>query len=161
MSNELGPTPSVGLIEGAASRQSGVLKDTLRELLRGRRLGHALRALNQRSASISAEFSEVLKWLKTLVPDRERKPRLSQLGQLWIAYNDARNMIALGDPAVRVLGRGVGNEARLPMVGAPGATEGDLVASMLGCVLEWAARMAEQDGVSVEEWMRRRVEVSV
>jgi hypothetical protein len=72
------------------------LEDTLKKLLEGQRIGHALRPLAERSSRLAEELSEPLKSLH-----ENCKVDLGNLADLWTSHNDARNMILLGDPAVK------------------------------------------------------------
>ena len=76
------------------------LEDTLKRLQSGDRLGHAMRSLNRRTSSLSAQLHEVLGWLR-----QGEKVNLTHLGRLWLAFHDARNFIVLGDPAVYLRGQ--------------------------------------------------------
>lgn len=76
------------------------LEDAVTQLLRGQRLGHALRPLTRRYSQLASRLAQML--------DVKRiggHPDLHQLGFYWTAVNDARNFVILGDPAVYLLGR--------------------------------------------------------
>ena len=77
------------------SAQLQVYESTLGEILRGSRVGAALEYFGQRYAEIGAALSSAM---EPVVGDASTD--LSLL-KLWIAHNDARSFILLGDPAVR------------------------------------------------------------
>jgi hypothetical protein len=70
-------------------------RDVIARVLRGERIGQATDAFNTRWAALSTELS-----------DRQNQggeeADASELASLWIARDDARNYIILGDPAVRL-----------------------------------------------------------
>lgn len=70
-------------------------RDVIARILRGERIGQATDAFNTRWAALSTELSE-----RQNDSDEEADP--SELASLWIARDDARNYIILGDPAVRL-----------------------------------------------------------
>jgi hypothetical protein len=72
-------------------------RDVLGRLLRGERIGQATDMFNMRWAAISTELSE----MQADLAHGEDVP-LKKLGNLWIARDDARNFIVIGDPAVRL-----------------------------------------------------------
>lgn len=71
--------------------------ETVDRLLEGGPLGWALEPLNQRSSDLSVALGELLKeaFLGGTLD-------LDALAELWIASQDARNYMILGDPAVRL-----------------------------------------------------------
>lgn len=74
-------------------------EDMLNQLLRGQRLGHAMRPLNRRYSQLASRLAQML--------DQQRigaQQDLTWLGFYWTAVNDARNFIILGDPAVYLRG---------------------------------------------------------
>jgi hypothetical protein len=72
-------------------------RDVMDRLLRGDRLGQATDQFDVRRAALSTELTEVLRDLE------HGKQILDQdIVNLWIARNDARNYVVLGDPAVRL-----------------------------------------------------------
>lgn len=81
-----------------------VFESTLTSILDGKRVGHALEHFNLRYAELSADLSARLE--EMLCYDAECPD--SELAQLWIACNDARNYAIAGDPAVRLPGRARG-----------------------------------------------------
>jgi hypothetical protein len=71
-------------------------RDVLGRLMRGDRLGLATDEFNMRWAALSAELADALRGRGFGdVSDRE-------LASRWVARDDARNYVALGDPAVRL-----------------------------------------------------------
>ncbi len=75
----------------------GAFRDALRPLMNGSRVGFALEAMNIRFAEIATALTketEDIKFGKT--PDEEN------MAQMWIAHNDARSYIIVGDPAARL-----------------------------------------------------------
>jgi hypothetical protein len=72
-------------------------RDVIGRLLRGERIGQATDMFNIRWAAIATELSDAQADLArgADVPTRT-------LGNLWVARDDARNFMVLGDPAVRL-----------------------------------------------------------
>ena len=70
-------------------------RDVLGRMLRGDRLGQATDQFNQRWATLSTELAETL---HQMVLGRKVDPYT--LANRWIARDDARNYLLLGDPAV-------------------------------------------------------------
>jgi hypothetical protein len=66
-------------------------------LLRGERIGQATDMFNIRWAAISTELSDLQ---NDIAKGENVLPR--RLGNLWVARDDARNFMILGDPAVRL-----------------------------------------------------------
>jgi hypothetical protein len=81
-----------------------VFESTLAGILDGRRVGHALEHFNLRYAELSSDLGARIE--EVLCYDAECPD--SELAQLWIACNDARNYAIAGDPAVRLPGRARG-----------------------------------------------------
>ncbi len=83
-------------------------RDPLVRLLRGERAGHAMDAFDQRWSTLSAQLLDQMN-RRSAVPGSVTPARLANL---WVARDDARNYILLGDPAVRLRrpdpSRGVG-----------------------------------------------------
>ncbi len=109
------------------------LEDSIKQLLSGERLGHALRPLYRRYAFLAASLSNLL--------DKARHgadidPK--RLGINWTAVNDARNFIILGDPAVYLLGQ---------------RSETSHVVRLNSEIWAQASQRAIQAGMSVEEWI--------
>jgi hypothetical protein len=80
----------------AGSQLQG-FRDVIARILRGDRLGLATDQFDVRRAALSYELTDLQKDLEfgKHIPDR-------QMVNLWIARNDARNYVVLGDPAVRL-----------------------------------------------------------
>jgi hypothetical protein len=81
------------------------LDDVLYRLLRGDRLGHALRPLCRRYTALAAALAKDLELLKNrpeLAISAKAKERLAFK---WTVHNDARNFVILGDPAIYLLGK--------------------------------------------------------
>lgn len=72
-------------------------RDVIARLLRGERIGQGTDSFNIRWAALSTNLAEVQNniQLGADVP-------LGVLGRMWVARDDARNFIVLGDPAVRL-----------------------------------------------------------
>lgn len=72
-------------------------RDVIGRILRGDRLGQATDQFDVRRAALSAELIDLRRDLENgrQIPDY-------QIADLWIARNDARNYVILGDPAVRL-----------------------------------------------------------
>jgi hypothetical protein len=87
-----------------AGRQSAAVDSAIRELLAGRRVGHAMEYFGSRLGELSSDLTEEIK------DRRARRPRPeadtleedAALAGMWTAYNDARSYVVLGDPAVRL-----------------------------------------------------------
>lgn len=72
-------------------------RDVLSRLLIGERIGQATDSFNMRWAALSTSLSEL-----QLDASRGADVSTRQLGRLWVARDDARNFMVLGDPAVRL-----------------------------------------------------------
>jgi len=72
-------------------------RDVIGRLLRGERIGQATDAFNIRWAALSTQLADLHVELQ-----RGADVPLKSLGQLWVARDDARNFMVLGDPAVRL-----------------------------------------------------------
>ena len=77
--------------------QTQGFRDVIGRLLRGERIGQATDVFNTRWAALSAQLAETHLDLKhgADIP-------LKTLGRMWVARDDARNFMILGDPAVRL-----------------------------------------------------------
>ena len=87
----------VSFLGDRGSSQSQGFRDVIGRLLRGMRIGNAADEFNKRWAALSAELSE--RHLQLL---NGIDVSLTTLGRLWVARDDARNFLVLGDPAVRI-----------------------------------------------------------
>ena len=72
-------------------------RDVLTRLMRGDRIGQAVDQFNLRWAALTTELAEVLDDINHNVD-----VPLEKLASMWVARDDARNYIVLGDPAVRL-----------------------------------------------------------
>jgi hypothetical protein len=81
-----------------AQKHLDVFESMLDALLAGKRLGHAMEPFNVRYAELAADLSERIEQIQL---DDETYDD-SELAQLWISSNDARNYAVIGDPAVRL-----------------------------------------------------------
>lgn len=79
------------------SAQLQVYESTLGEILRGARVGAAMEYFGQRYAEIGAVLSSAME------PVVGSASTDLSLLKLWIANNDARSFVLLGDPAVRLV----------------------------------------------------------
>jgi hypothetical protein len=77
--------------------QTQGFRDVIGRLLRGERIGQATDVFNNRWAALSVQLSET-----HLDLQRGADISLKTLGRMWIARDDARNFMILGDPAVRL-----------------------------------------------------------
>ncbi|MCP4549471.1 MAG: protein kinase [bacterium] len=75
------------------------LENSLKQLLKGQRVGHAMRTLYRRYTALAAQLVEPLERIRS---DKEISTK--SLAMMWAALNDARNFIIIGDPCVRPLG---------------------------------------------------------
>ncbi|MCH9647429.1 MAG: hypothetical protein K0U98_04265 [Deltaproteobacteria bacterium] len=76
------------------------LEDSLKQLFRGHRIGHALRPLHRRYTALAAHLTDPLDHLR-----RGESPDPRRLALQWTAHHDARNFVLLGDPATYLLGQ--------------------------------------------------------
>jgi hypothetical protein len=77
--------------------QAQLLRLPLEHLLSGHRVGLAMEPLNQQWSSLAAQLGVLLGG-----GAGEPRPRLPAIANLYIARDDARNYIVLGDPAARL-----------------------------------------------------------
>lgn len=87
--------------EGLESRRREhieVFASTLDRLLAGYSVGAGLDFFNMRYAAIATELA----YLYDHIGDPPALDDVYRLAELWTAHNDARNVIVLGDPAVRL-----------------------------------------------------------
>ena len=76
-----------------------VFRNTLRRLLAGHTVGWAMEYFNHTHAALATELSnlwESQQFLEAVNPE--------WFSELWMAHNDARNFVILGDPAVKLAG---------------------------------------------------------
>ncbi|MGE8367694.1 C25 family cysteine peptidase [Cupriavidus sp.] len=80
-----------------ADPQTQGFRDVIGSLLRGERVGQATDRFNIRWAALSTELAELLR-------DRSAGAAVSdtEIALRWVARDDARNYVVLGDPAVRL-----------------------------------------------------------
>jgi hypothetical protein len=86
---------------GHQAAQLGYLESTLQKLMAGHRVGAAMESVNQRYAEVATEWAEEEEEARAMKAEGSEMDR-SALNALWIAKNDARNYIVVGDPAVRI-----------------------------------------------------------
>jgi hypothetical protein len=79
-----------------------VFESMLDGLLAGRRLGYAMEAFNLRYAELAADLSERIDHIQLYQDSYDD----SEIAHMWIYNNDARNLVVLGDPAVRLVNTG-------------------------------------------------------
>ena len=115
------------------------LEDSLGLMLRGHRLGHALRPLNRRYSQLASRLANLLDLARMGEPD------LRQLGFYWTAVNDARNLIVLGDPAVYLRGQ----------------REPEVTLRLERAVLGRLERQAFQARVDVETWISKWIRENI
>lgn len=76
--------------------QTTGMREVLDLILMGRRVGNAMDRFNMRWAALGAPLADAMR-------DFERGTMTArQLAKLWIARDDARNYVVIGDPAVRL-----------------------------------------------------------
>ena len=110
-----GLTASYRWLHGpSATEAARSFSDMLVRILRGQRLGHAMRPMARRASNISSHF---LPYLRTWVYDPEIDYREIELQ--WKAWIDARNFVLLGDPAARSLEDRVANPSTGPTSDLP------------------------------------------
>jgi hypothetical protein len=77
--------------------QTQGFRDVIGKLMRGERIGQATDVFNTRWAALSAQLAET-----QLDLTHGAEIPLKTLGRMWVARDDARNFMILGDPAVRL-----------------------------------------------------------
>jgi hypothetical protein len=80
-----------------AGAQVQGFRDVMGRLLRGERLGQATDQFDVRKAALSFELADVRRNANYGARVSDKK-----LASLWVARNDARDYVVLGDPAVRL-----------------------------------------------------------
>lgn len=134
--------------EGRSITASRSLIDSLKMLLKGDRLGHALRPLVRRYSNLAAQLVEPMEQVRNGYETDEET-----LGMQWTAHNDARNFILLGDPAVYLLGKRCWHEREERAQPGSMRLDPDL--------LRQVEEKARAVGMGVEEWvsevLRRRL----
>jgi hypothetical protein len=85
-----------------------VFESALAGILAGKRVGHALEHFNIRYAELASDLSARIEAIQ--LHDEEYED--SELAQMWIFQNDARNYAIVGDPAVRIPAPGEEERAR-------------------------------------------------
>lgn len=80
----------------ANNPQNAGLRDVLRRLLKGQRVGLATDQFNLRWAATAVQLSDALR------DPTATTLRTAEVARLWVQRDDARNYVVLGDPAVRV-----------------------------------------------------------
>ena len=83
--------------EDKAGTQTQGFRDVIGRLLRGERIGQATDVFNTRWAALSVQLAET-----QLALQHGADVSLKALGRMWVARDDARNFMILGDPAVRL-----------------------------------------------------------
>ncbi len=83
-------------LTGGRAQNQG-FRDVMGRVMRGDRLGHTTDQFNFRWAVLSAQLSETLDAIR-----KGAEPNLKRLGHQWLARDDARNYVLLGDPAVKL-----------------------------------------------------------
>ena len=160
---------------GRASEGVRSLEDSVVRLLKGHRLGHALRPVHMRSSELGTYLLESLESRHCF----GRRVDEDALAFLLRAFHDARNFVILGDPAVS---GGVAWEERSPPESEPSssppATAGLALAEDLAFepatgtartddgeivrlrhdLLRFARSEARAEGLSVAEWVNKLVE---
>jgi hypothetical protein len=91
---------SYGFEDVTGTSQPQVIRGPLELLMKGKRVGFAVDPLNLLWSSLAAQLGLAL---GGNLPNRP-KPTSPTIANLFIARDDARNYIVLGDPAVRLLG---------------------------------------------------------
>lgn len=85
-----------------AGRQLETFESTFKAILAGRRIGHALEAFALRHATIASLLTEEMeRWRRETGRRPEGATDARARAFLWLAHNDARGYLLLGDPAVR------------------------------------------------------------
>jgi hypothetical protein len=75
------------------------MRDVMVRILQGQRIGQATDSFNMRWAVLSAELQESQNLREAF---SDQLVSNAQLANRYVARNDARNYVVLGDPAVRL-----------------------------------------------------------
>lgn len=84
---------------GSAGSQLGPYQAYLQHLMEGAPVGYAIEIFNDRYAELATMLGEEMEKLR--IARRIYRPDELELSLLWIAHNDARSYVIIGDPAVR------------------------------------------------------------
>jgi hypothetical protein len=79
--------------------QTQEMRNVMVRILQGQRLGQAIDDFNMRWAALSAELQEVMNTRESF---GDQLVSSAELANRYVARNDARNYIVIGDPAVRL-----------------------------------------------------------
>jgi len=92
-------TPSLNSsLDNRSAFSVDVFEDVLTRLFRGRRIGHALRPICDLQASTAVLLADLVQEIQ----DGAALVSQEDVALLWARYADARSLIVLGDPAVRI-----------------------------------------------------------
>ena len=83
---------------GRGAPQVQEFRDVMVRVMKGDRIGACTDQFNLRWAVLSAELADMLRQQQAL-PGQVSN---AELGNRWVARDDARNYLTLGDPAVRL-----------------------------------------------------------
>jgi hypothetical protein len=89
-------TWSYSFLWGGQTAFTAVFEDAFRRLLDGHPVGSALEGFSTRHAELAVDLEAMLEDVG------DRRVDNDELAGLWTARNDARNLVLLGDPAVRL-----------------------------------------------------------
>ena len=86
------------LMTADISGQIKSFENTIGRILKGERLGHAVRNFSERYTAVSAELADIVEDIKSGLVDVPNE----KIVKLWIERNDAEGYVIIGDPAVRL-----------------------------------------------------------